>query len=514
MTFSRIIFGLTILIGCAAIETDHAVAVDAVVVCPEVFRDELQPWLDHRRQEGLSVVVVDSAERPSDVRNLIRGAADDATRYVVLVGDAPVIGTPCDPSRRIPIDYQPTTVTAKWGSTPTLSSDLLYGDFDGDGLPEAVVGRMPVDTTDELRRAVNRIIAYENSIDFGEWRTEVQLVGGVGGFGMMADAAIESVTRTVVTSVLPMATRTRVAYASAGHPFCPIGASFTDCVLNNYQRGARFWVYAGHGQVTELDRFPQTEAGIPVLDRNSAKRLSRPDGASPIAILLACYTGAMDAPEDSIAEEMWLTDGGPVAVVAGSRVTMPYGNTTAAVGLIDGVFSKQLPRLGDAWLSALGEMHREDEPQTVDANANSRMMIDALATMISPAGTVLMDERREHMLLYNLIGDPMLSMQHPQPMTMTVAASHALGDVVEVVSTSPVTGQLCVSIDRPLGAAIDGDPNETTVAELSMETTANQPTITKFRLPVGISGPLIIRGFVAGQKEWATGAARTILRAP
>ena len=83
---------------------------------------------------------------------------------------------------------------------------------------------------------------------------------------------------------------------------------------------------------------------------------------------------------------------------------MPYGNTTAAVGLIDGVFKQRLPRLGDAWLSALTQMHQEVSGDT----SATRIMIDALATVVSPPGTNLVDERREHMMLYNLLGDPTL----------------------------------------------------------------------------------------------------------
>ncbi len=68
------------------------------------------------------------------------------------------------------------------------------------------------------------------------WRGNVQLVGGIGGFGVVADAAIESVTRNIVTNVLPVETRTHVCYASPGHMFCPQAESFTDAVLNQYQQ--------------------------------------------------------------------------------------------------------------------------------------------------------------------------------------------------------------------------------------------------------------------------------------
>ena len=56
-------------------------------------------------------------------------------------------------------------------------------------------------------------------------------MAGLGGFGKLADAAIESVTRSIVTGMLPTDTRTHIYYASPGHPFCPDEQSFTDAIL-------------------------------------------------------------------------------------------------------------------------------------------------------------------------------------------------------------------------------------------------------------------------------------------
>ncbi|QDT06490.1 hypothetical protein K227x_49000 [Rubripirellula lacrimiformis] len=532
MTSARIVAITLALVVIGIIATGDAPAADIVAVCPADFRTELEPWLQHRRGQGMSVDVVASKSDAESLSRSIRAAADQQTRYVVLIGDAPTIGVRGNANRQIPMHYRSTTVTAMWGSPPTLSTDQPFGNLDGDddGTTEAAVGRLPVSTANELQQAIQRIVAYETSQDFGPWRNQVQLVGGMGGFGMMADAAIESVTRTVVTGVLPASTQTTIAYASPGHPFFPQGKSFTGAVLANYQRGSAFWVYAGHGQVTELDRVPQSAAGIPVLDRQSAQRLDRPAGESPIALMLACYTGAMDAPENSIAETMWLSPGGPIAVIAGSRVTMPYGNATAAVGLIDGVFEQKLPRLGDAWRNTLDQMQQEDSANPVTPeNANSRMMIDALATMISPAGSKLVDERREHLMLYNLIGDPTLNMHHPETIDVSVDTSVVAGDPIAVTVTSPIGGKLSVAIDRPLGGAkaddfshtdsvtpdpIAFDPNRTRLATLEMEINAGRSATATFVLPAKTTGPVIARAFVEGEQGFANGAARTILRAP
>lgn len=508
VTWVRCLVGAAMAIGLGG--ASHAV--DVVVVCPSQFRPTLQPWVEHRRGDGLEVAIIDSQRDAKSLRRTIREAADEQTGYILLVGDAPVIGAPCNTTTQVPILYDAATVTAAWGSTPTLATDMLFGDFDRDDIPDAVVGRLPVDRASQLENLIARIIAHEKSNDFGAWRGQVQLTGGVGGFGLMADTAIESVTRSVVNNVLPAETRTSVAYASPGHAFFPTGNSFTDAVLHRYQQGSRFWVYAGHGRVTALDRVPRTPDGIPVLDQRSVKRMSRPNGGSPIALMLACYTGALDASEDSLAEEMLLCDGGPIAVFAGSRVTMPYGNATAAIGLIHGVFEQKLPRLGDAWLSTLKSMHSE----TTSDKSTSRVMIDALAGIVSPPGSSLVDERREHMRLYNLLGDPTLRLHHPKTFGLKLAPGHDEGQPIEFDLRSPISGELTLSFDRPLGvaAAAAGDPNQTTVASTIMQVIANRPAAQKVLLPKGVIGPIVVRAIVSGNKTWATAAARTIVRQP
>ena len=481
---------------------------DVVVVCPQAFTEALQPWIKHREREGLNIRLIQSSPQAEHVRDNIKDAADEQTRYVLLVGDAPVIGTTCNPLRQVPILYAPTTVTAKWGSPATLSSDMLYGDFDRDSVPDASVGRLPVDHPAELKKWIARIFAREASIDFGDWRSRVQLVGGMGGFGKVADTAIESVTRTIVTSLLPPETRTHVSYASPGHPFCPQDGSFTDAVLERYRQGARFWVYAGHGHVTQLDRVPLSLGGKAVLDKHSVEKLASPSGVAPIAVLLACFTGACDAAEDSIAEKMVLTEGGPIAVFAGSRITMPYGNTTAAVGLINGVFHQKQPRLGDAWLNALTEMQAE----TTNPESTGRVMIDALATIISPAGTKLVDERHEHMMLYNLLGDPTLKLHHPQSLELSLTDRERNTNFVNIRVLSPITGSLSVRIDQMLGRVTQGDPNDTLLVNTETQVEANESVTLKLEIPAQVQGAVVIRAVVAGADDWAASALKTFAR--
>ncbi|MEM6364366.1 MAG: C25 family cysteine peptidase, partial [Planctomycetota bacterium] len=221
-------------------------AVDAVVVCDDSLLASIQPWLEHRRLEGLSLLVCQPSSDPDTMRDVIRAASDDQTRYLVLIGDVPTIGKRIHVGA-IPAFHEVSQVGSQFGSTPTYPSDRPYGS------PSVAVGRWPVRTPTDCRQLVNRILAYEKSNDFGRWRRQFQFTAGIGGFGPIVDSAIESITRTVLTDVLPPEVMPQIAYASPGHPFCPVGDDFAVAVQSRLKRGSRFWVYAGHGSVDCLN---------------------------------------------------------------------------------------------------------------------------------------------------------------------------------------------------------------------------------------------------------------------
>ena len=526
---------------------------ELVVVCAESFRGVVSDWVKRRRLQGMSVEVISPEIDAESTKESVKAAflrlekaEVDAEgeqpqrlirakhvpdrvlrRYLFLVGDTPVIGTKCDLSLQVPTFYVASKVTQKWGSTPTLPTDFLYSDLDGDSEPEVAVGRLPVDLASQFESWSERLREREESEDFGSWRTQVQLVGGVGGFGFVADRAIETVARTVVTGVLPTAVRTHVLYGSPGHRFYPPTDTFTEAVVSQFSQGCRFWVYAGHGQVTALDRVPQGRDGIPVLDRASVLQLRCEAERAPIALLLACYTAATDAAEDSLAESLLFASGGPVAVIGGSRVTMPYGNAALAVGLIHAIYVEQHDCLGDQWLSAQRSLLRSLQPPNVSAEGDrsggqteeevevgqsARVMIDGLASLLSPPGFSLLEERTEHVQLYGLLGDPTQRMNQPEKVTINVPAGIDAGQAVIPVVQSPISGTLVLRIDRPLGASFAGDPNDTLVGSCEMNLLAGQATECAVELRPEVTGPIVLRATVSKKGSMAIGSAKTIIR--
>ncbi|SMP74663.1 Peptidase family C25 [Neorhodopirellula lusitana] len=539
---------------------------DVVVVCHDSLRDELQPWVQLRTGQGLSVAFCSNAGTARQTAAGIRDVAGPSTRYVVLVGDAPAVGTRTavssqDPSRmamdelRIPTFYLASRVTEKYGSTPTFPSDAPYGDLDSDGRSDAAVGRIPVLNSTQLSAMVDRLIAYEVSTDFGRWRQNLQLTAGVGGFGAVVDGAIETVTRTVLTSALPPDAKPQIAYASPGHLFCPVGEPFADCVLRRYRSGARFWIYAGHGSVDRLDLLERSggdSAGLngkgsdwqvrSLLNNQSVSQLDAVPSRASIAVLLACYTGAFDAASGSLAEQMLLTPGGPIAVLAASRLTMPYGNARFGLSLLESVYQPMPnstvglpnvnPRLGDAILRTHQHL------QSGQAGSTTQTIVDGVATLISPAGSDLGDERVEHAALYQLMGDPTLRLFQPVALEMTphvqklvdgVAGNPDATRQIDVEIASPIAGTARVWIDRPLNQVshaqvslasdkqrageltTDHDPHGCTLTEVMMPIQSDEVATASLQLPADFNGSVVVRAFVQGRDQWATAAKRQLI---
>ena len=355
---------------------------DAVVVCPAAFRDALAPWLEHRTRQGHSLAVLSNAGTAEDIRRRIREAARRGRlRFVVLVGDAEP-GLEKDPvlrARCVPVHHARAEVNVLWGSEPHIATDNWYADLDDDRIPDVAIGRLTADTPEELALIVRKILAYERSVDCGSWRRRLNFVAGVGGFGTLADTVLESAARYFLTRDIPAGYRVTMTYGSWRSPFCPDPRLFHLTTASRLNEGCWFWVYIGHGFHLGLDRVQVPGGQYHILANPDIGRLDCRHG-SPIALFLACYAGAFDARRDCLAEEMLRAPGAPVAIVAGSRVTMPYAMSVMGTELMDQCFRRRRETLGEALLHAKRNMMKE----TSDENPE-RAMLDAVAAAISPA---------------------------------------------------------------------------------------------------------------------------------
>ena len=284
-----------------------------------------------------------------------------------------------------------------------------------------------------LRQRCGKILAYENSLDFGAWRRQVNFVAGLGGFGAVADAVMEAAAKSLICEGVPAAYSTSMTYGSWQSPYCPDPRRFQQITIERLNEGSLFWVYMGHGRQSAVDEVMVPGAAYPILSSDEACQLACRRGA-PIACLLACYSGAYDQPGDCLAEDLLRCPGGPVAVLCGSRVTMPYAMSVMGSELLRACFAEHALSLGDALLTAKRRMMEDD------GHSPHRAALDATAKALSPNASELQAELAEHLDLFNLLGDPLLRIAYPHELEVKIDEAAIAGGTLDVAISSPIEG--------------------------------------------------------------------------
>jgi hypothetical protein len=519
-----------------------------IVVRPNEWHSSLVDWTKYRSVD-YRLHFIESVSNPFLLRNRVLDAVNTAetpVEAIVLCGDVaepPTTDKDSKPTRPItPTFSLDTTVKLGQVHTPTLATDVLYGDIDDDGCPEIPVGRLPAKNAEELRRMLGRSIAYETSTDVGLWRDQVHVTAGVGGFGMLADAAIESVARRYLTEGIPDRFQLQMTYASLTSPYCPDPTKLKDTFLGRINRGGMFWVYIGHGWVDCLDRFTYGKTEELICSADDAKRFSCPNGP-PIAVLLACYTGAFDAKVDCFAERLLQQPNGPIAVIAGSRVTMPYGLSQFAGEMMESCFVERTSTLGkimsDAkratWVDASVPTASSTDTNRTSAKLKTKYQtaIEQMAKSLSPPDHNLVSERREHVRLMNLLGDPLLKIRHPNMIDIKSDENVDAGMNLMATFSAPWTGKVRIELtlnrDRlPTDLVSVGNYTGTIEQHTQMQTNyenANHLQLWAKEIDVSegecrvevpftseMRGKYVLRVRMQSDRDWAIGSKRITVR--
>ena len=171
-----------------------------LVVCPPVFESALQPWIEYRRSQGyefflLSLAATNSdgsvdegiqlepVASPGEIKaKILKVAKDHDIAAVVLVGDgAPTLGSQYNWRDVVPAARVRSLTLEVFGGEDVIATDSFYGDLDDDGFADVPVGRFPVETPEELRALVAKIIRYETSSPAGNWMRRINLYAGPNG---------------------------------------------------------------------------------------------------------------------------------------------------------------------------------------------------------------------------------------------------------------------------------------------------------------------------------------------
>ena len=426
----------------AAQQPQPSKSYDTLVVAAPDLVPSLKRWVDYRTAQGHSILVVKGQQFSARNRKFIKRivATYPQIENLVLVGDAGDWSKP--PSALLPTDHVISKVNFMFGSESEIATDNTYADLNNDALPDLNVGRIIAANEEELNRYVDRVIDYESGDADQQWRRRINLVAGLGGFGSVTDGLIESTAKQIITDKIPASYDTSVTYASWQSPYCPDPRLFSQTAIQRFNEGCMFWVYIGHGDRQRLDKVRVPKHRYDILDNKSATQLNCRSG-SPIAIFLACYTGAIDSSRDCLAEQMIKQDGGPIAVICGSRVTMPYAMSLLSIEMADEFFEGQCLTIGQLLRNSKLAMASQ---QPITGDDKYRQMIDSMGKSLSPLPDQLEAEKREHLHLVNLLGDPLLRVQRPGKVDLRCENEIVSGQPLKIKGVNETAGQMTIEL--------------------------------------------------------------------
>jgi len=472
------------------------------VIAPKAYWPAARQWKAHREAQGHSLEFREPAE---DLPKLVKGVAGGGKlRSVLLLGDM----------KQVRCAYREGVFIRIWEQDFQIATDHPLSDLDGDELPDLAVGRIPADSPEEAGAMLGRILAYEKGSDFGLWRRRVNVFAGVGGFGALQDWALEQVATKFLTESVSQDFDLHVTYANPNSPFCPPPARVGDAMLERLNEGALVVAYMGHGSRLHLDRVRFGGRSYEIFPEEAMDQIRCRRGA-PIAVFVACSTGRFDDGPDCLAEEALRLPQGPIAVIASSRVSMPYANGVLAKELLDALFVDRLPTLGEAWLQAKRRLvvAKEGDP--------GRQFIEMLALGYQFDEKLRIGERKEHLYLYHLFGDPLMRLPLPAKATLDAPAAAARGAIATLTGTSPVDGTALVELVQARTtprAKRAGDSEEAFLDcyrkanDWVLATWTGQVKGGRFSMPLPLSkdlppGPHPIRLYVEGEKGAAVASS-------
>ena len=322
----------------------NANTADLVIIAYKDFIPSLAPLVAQRQAQGYSVKVADiddvydefsfgehTSQAISDFMLLAKNSWTHGPSYLLLVGDANY-----DPRNRLgfgSFDLVPTklvdTGTAGTATALEAASDDALTDFDGDGIADIAVGRLPVRTVADANLVVGKIVNYSP----GNTGNKALLVADTqGSYFFNFEAANDQVATT-----LPAGMTIQKVYRRLQ----PSDAIARTNIITNLNSGQSVTVYSGHGNVDIW--------GGSIFTGSDAAALTNGNRLS-FVVVMDCLNGYFDDPALVSLGETFLAapNGGAVASFASSGLTLPDGQHAMGFKMFQLLYSGSPMPIGDA----------------------------------------------------------------------------------------------------------------------------------------------------------------------
>ena len=280
-------------------------AADFLIIAHRDFVDSVKPLRLHRESQGLTVTIVDvddvydefsyGDKSPQAIKDFLEYATTSwrtAPRFVLFVGDASL--DPRNFMGRGDYDFVPSSFVDTL-LMETVSDEWL-ADFNGDGLAEIALGRLPVRTADEVSRIIDKIVSYDGALGTKNVLLVSDLNDGIDFYSSLVQ----------IRSLVPP--DVNVAQIDRG----ALGTTAARAeLIDRLNRGPGIVSYFGHGSIDQWRGDLLTSADAAELENGELR---------PVVFAITCLNGYFQDPIlDSLAESLLLSErGGAVAVWASS----------------------------------------------------------------------------------------------------------------------------------------------------------------------------------------------------
>ena len=204
---------------------------------------------------------------------------------------------------------------------------------------------------------------------------------------------------------------------------------------------------------------------------------------------------------------------------------MPYAMAVMSSELMHEYFVTRRETLGELILHAKQRMAAPRAP--IEGRApDARDWLETLAQAVYADEKHLQEERLEHVLLFNLLGDPLMRLRHPQRIQLQTVEETEAGQVLTVSGETAVGGTLTVElvcrrdrtrteVPRRTAPQVEADfaQYNDVYAQAndrcwSSRTVTCEPGPFRVELPVPLNarGPCHISACIEGTSEFALGA--------
>jgi hypothetical protein len=420
-----------------------------IVVTAPACRSALDPLIARHRGQGLKVVVIEStnALTPAQIQHG-DGAALQAylkdlcsqfhgVNFILLAG-AVFAAKPEDAWQTV-VPALPGTV----GRMRDKPGDYAYCLPDAIGRPTVAVGRFPAANEQQARAMVEKTLKLEDDTRPGAWRNRLFLFMGDPGGGMMGDMMVEPALAASLAQLHPSWTIN--AESASSSRFQMPAALLHDTAIKSLEDGEIFSIFLDHSSASGI-----WLTGNHWISRDDLAQARIPRGAG-VFFTCGCFSCQLHGPDgEGYGLAAIRNPAGPVAVIGATGESYSAPGKLALEGLLQTLGKPPFPaRLGDYWLAV----------QTGLAEAPMDELTFRLLDQIDGTqGKVpLAVQRREHLEMWLLLGDPALPLPIP-PLDITLQALGPVvaGKQITVNGTLPdrLTGAAVhVTLERPINAA-------------------------------------------------------------